>query len=174
MPNQDLGEMYYGEPLDSYLQRIIDSPLPVVYISGPMRDLPLRNFPAFDKATYSLRKTGKWFVISPAEIDRKLDMPWGQEYPDDSMSLSALDALRLGVMYAKRDVSILFAMGERVIRAAARGQASLETLGDASVSSVVYVLPDASGLSRGRAAEIALARWLSIPVTQPRWGIENA
>lgn len=41
-----------------------------VYTAGPMRNIPLFNFPAFDEASTTLRKQG-WSVVSPADLDRK-------------------------------------------------------------------------------------------------------
>lgn len=40
-----------------------------VYIAGPMRGLPLSNFPAFDRAK-ALGMSKGWTVISPADMDR--------------------------------------------------------------------------------------------------------
>lgn len=40
-----------------------------VYLAGPMRGVPLFNFPAFDDASARARALG-WWVISPAEMDR--------------------------------------------------------------------------------------------------------
>lgn len=40
------------------------------YLAGPMRGLPLFNFPAFDAAAQALRQTGR-HVISPADLDRE-------------------------------------------------------------------------------------------------------
>jgi len=39
---------------------------PLLYIAGPMSDLPESNFPAFDRAAERLRKAG-YEVLSPAE-----------------------------------------------------------------------------------------------------------
>lgn len=44
------------------------SPKGVIYCGGPMRGLPLHNFPAFERASAYLRDLG-WEVISPAEHD---------------------------------------------------------------------------------------------------------
>lgn len=41
----------------------------VVYVAGPMRGIPLYNFPAFDKATELLIANG-FFVFNPADLDR--------------------------------------------------------------------------------------------------------
>ena len=40
-----------------------------IYIAGPMRGIPLWNFPAFDRAAAALRLQG-WTVFNPAEHDR--------------------------------------------------------------------------------------------------------
>lgn len=47
-------------------------PLPSmrVYILGPMRGVPLYNFPAFDQAEERLKEAG-YIPISPADIDRE-------------------------------------------------------------------------------------------------------
>jgi hypothetical protein len=42
-----------------------------IYIAGPMSNLPLYNFPAFDEAAMFLRHLG-WDPINPAEMDRGL------------------------------------------------------------------------------------------------------
>jgi len=41
-----------------------------IYIAGPMRGIPLYNFPAFDVREHLLQKEG-WEVVNPAEIDRQ-------------------------------------------------------------------------------------------------------
>jgi hypothetical protein len=43
-----------------------------IYLAGPMRGLPLYNFPAFDAAEKLLRGQG-WEVYNPARADRELD-----------------------------------------------------------------------------------------------------
>jgi len=41
----------------------------MIYLAGPMRSIPLYNFPAFDTCAAYLRGHG-YSVISPAELDR--------------------------------------------------------------------------------------------------------
>ena len=41
-----------------------------IYIAGPMRGIPLFNFPAFDAAAASLRSMG-WEPVNPADLDRQ-------------------------------------------------------------------------------------------------------
>jgi nucleoside 2-deoxyribosyltransferase len=43
-----------------------------LYLVGPMRGIPLFNFPAFDSAAYRFREMG-YDVTSPAQMDRELD-----------------------------------------------------------------------------------------------------
>lgn len=50
-----------------------------VYVAGPMRGVPLFNFPAFDEAAAALRNAG-WVAFNPAEHDR--DMGFDEhQYP---------------------------------------------------------------------------------------------
>lgn len=42
-----------------------------IYIAGPMRGIPLYNFPAFDEAEAELTRQG-WNTISPANLDREI------------------------------------------------------------------------------------------------------
>ena len=48
----------------------VSPPQNSIYLIGPMRGIPLYNFPAFDDAADRWRKHG-WTVISPAELDRE-------------------------------------------------------------------------------------------------------
>lgn len=41
----------------------------LIYVSGPMSNLPHNNVPAFNKAAKSLRKKG-YRVVNPAELDK--------------------------------------------------------------------------------------------------------
>lgn len=43
--------------------------MPSIYIAGPMKGLPLYNFPAFDAAAAQLAGDG-WTPINPAQLDR--------------------------------------------------------------------------------------------------------
>lgn len=51
-----------------------------VYIAGPMRGIPLYNFPAFDKAHFDLRRQGH-DVKDPAKMDRILDGLYPERLP---------------------------------------------------------------------------------------------
>ena len=51
-----------------------------VYIAGPMRGIPLWNFPAFDEWRDFMYEAG-WYVISPADMDRDLGID-EHDYPD--------------------------------------------------------------------------------------------
>jgi hypothetical protein len=44
---------------------------PIVYCAGPMRGIKDFNFPAFDEARDYLEQFGKFFVVSPADLDRR-------------------------------------------------------------------------------------------------------
>lgn len=48
----------------------ISSTPKTIYLCGPMRSIPLYNFPAFDKARDGLKAIG-YSVISPADLDRE-------------------------------------------------------------------------------------------------------
>jgi hypothetical protein len=65
-----------------------------IYIAGPMRGIPLYNFPAFDQAAWELKDLG-YCPISPTDIDRQygfdprdLPQPWDwTTFPKKSMKL---------------------------------------------------------------------------------------
>lgn len=60
-----------------------------IYIAGPMRGLPLFNFPAFDAAAKKLRAMGHE-VVSPAELDRAVGFDPATSVPDDAFMRRAL------------------------------------------------------------------------------------
>lgn len=75
-----------------------------IYVAGPMRGLPLYNFPAFDAAASRYRVAG-WEVINPAEMDRSRGFSEHNDEPspeflkqaimDDLTAISDCDALAL-------------------------------------------------------------------------------
>jgi hypothetical protein len=71
-----------------------------IYIAGPMRGIPLHNFPAFDRARDFFRSAG-FEVYSPADIDRAHginELTWDDNAPDAQERLREL---------AKRDFEAL-------------------------------------------------------------------
>jgi nucleoside 2-deoxyribosyltransferase len=98
------------------------------YLAGPMRGLPLYNFPAFDDAAKALRDLG-WEIISPAEMDRNR----GFKETDSHVEPQFLK------------------------------QAIFDDLNAISNCDAVIILPGWE-TSKGVAVEIALARFLEIPV----------
>ena len=111
-----------------------------VYISGPMRGLPLFNFPAFDAARDDLLKQGWQFVVSPADMDRdigfdpeNLTVPPDYDWTDlDVCGFSLADAVR-------RDVKAL------------------------SSSNAIYLLEGWEN-SAGAKGEKGVAEWLGLEV----------
>lgn len=70
----------------------------IIYIAGPMRSIPLYNFPAFDAAKADLEGRG-YAVISPADLDREhgfdpatlpADWDWGT-LPETFSLMDAVD-----------------------------------------------------------------------------------
>jgi len=106
------------------------------YLAGPMRGIPLYNFPAFDAARDRLVDRG-WDVISPADLDRAVgldpaDLPpdhdwrsWGEASPNSTI---------------KRDIAGV-----------------LE-------SDALFLLPGWEN-SVGAKAEVGVATWAGLPVT---------
>src|SRR5271168_4519305 len=58
------------------------------YIAGPMRNIPLYNFPAFDEAAELGRLLGHQ-IVSPADLDREM----GFDERRDNVSASDLRAM---------------------------------------------------------------------------------
>lgn len=107
----------------------------VVYIAGPMRGIPLFNFPAFDKAKAILEERGHK-VISPADLDRD----------------SGFDPLKVSANYEWSG----FANEE--LRDAIRRDLEAIQKCDA-----IYMLAGWED-STGATAERAVAEWLKLPV----------
>lgn len=63
-----------------------------IYISGPMSDLPLFNFPAFDSAAAKLRSLGHE-VFNPADKDRE---KYGDDFLTDNTSGNLQEATAKG------------------------------------------------------------------------------
>lgn len=70
-----------------------------LYVSGPMTNVPLFNFPAFNAAAELLRDKG-FEVINPAELDAADDKPvgsrpWHEYLRRDLVELAKCDGLVL-------------------------------------------------------------------------------
>lgn len=95
-----------------------------VYLSGPMSNLPLFNFPAFHAAAKSLREQG-YTVINPAELDEADDQPvgakpWAAYLRRDIVELMKADAIALlpgweNSKGARLELHIATALGFEVI-----------------------------------------------------------
>lgn len=68
------------------------------YLAGPMRGVPLFNFPAFDKAAALLRSKGH-VVVSPAEHDREIG------FDETSEDLSGFD-MRAAILWDLAQVAV--------------------------------------------------------------------
>lgn len=55
-----------------------------LYLSGPMRNYPNHNFPAFDAAAEHLRTAG-FEIVSPADLDRGLGFEGDDDVTDDQI-----------------------------------------------------------------------------------------
>ena len=66
----------------------IDSPLPILYLAGPMSGIEDYNYPAFNTAATYLRTLG-YTVLNPAENTRKTDPldPQWQPFMRDALKL---------------------------------------------------------------------------------------
>lgn len=106
-----------------------------VYICGPMRNVPLFNFPAFDAAKRDLENQG-FSVVSPASIDRQYgfdpaSLPSDYDWSKIPEKVGTLEQI------IRRDVDLLL------------------------TCHLIYLLPGWEN-STGAKAEVALARWASI------------
>lgn len=112
------------------------------YLAGPMRGIPEYNYPTFMWAAQLLRNSG-WVVFNPAEMDIEEDPVDYTEYTisDQKLHDTAANARR----FARRDVRVL-----------------LEQL-HAESGDAIVVLPGWEH-STGAQAEVAVARWVMLPV----------
>lgn len=73
----------------------------IIYLSGPMSNLPDLNFPAFNEAAAQLRSKG-YEVISPAEVEQP-DKVWSACMRNDIPELMKADTLALLLGWEKSD-----------------------------------------------------------------------
>lgn len=68
----------------------------IVYVSGPMTNMPELNFPAFKRAAASLRSSG-YEVINPAEFEGNHDpaKKWSDFLRRDIKALMDCDAIAM-------------------------------------------------------------------------------
>lgn len=109
-----------------------------VYIAGPMRGIPLFNFPAFDRAADVLRSHCH-YPINPADLDRKI----------------GFDPKSLPVDY---DWKNLDAIGFRIRDAAKRDLMAI--IDDATA---ILLLPGWER-SKGARAERSVAEWIGLKI----------
>lgn len=117
-----------------------------IYIAGPMRGIKYFNFPAFDAARESLRAQG-WYVISPADLDRKTGFD-ETDFPDD------YDWIDLG--------KINFNLHDAIDR----------DVGAIKSCDAIYMLTGWEN-SKGAKAEKAIAEWLGHEVLYELKGAEG-
>jgi hypothetical protein len=107
-----------------------------------MRGIPEYNYPAFMKAAKDLRALG-WTVYNPAEVDIKEDQV---DYASRTIEEQKLyDTASAARRFARRDIDILLDILE-------------EEKGD-----VIFVLPGWEN-STGAQAEVALGKWVMLPI----------
>jgi hypothetical protein len=116
---------------------------PRAYICGPMRGVPLYNFPAFDAAARGLRRVG-FDVVNPADFDRAagFDPSKLPESHDWSSLPKGFDLRKMAVQ-------------------------DMEHL---ATCDAIVVLPGWDG-SKGAQAELAFANWLGLHIVY--WGQDN-
>lgn len=110
---------------------------PHVYIAGPMRGLPLFNFPAFDAARDLAKREG-FTPISPADIDRASGIQ------EDKLTTEDVSGPEMARNFASRDTAVLLGLRAED--------------GDA-----IALLPGWEK-STGAVAEFFLARWLGLRI----------
>lgn len=112
---------------------------PTFYIAGPMRGIPLFNFPAFDKAAAAVRERG-FVAVNPAELDRAV----GINPVDDPGSFNRYQTANPDYLrqIVTRDLVAILSLEK--------------TRGDG------LVLLPGWGNSTGARAEVALALWLGL------------
>ena len=112
------------------------------YIAGPMRGIPEYNYPAFMAAAELLRGLG-WMAYNPAEMDIAKDF---EDYASRSLDEQKLhDSAQAARRFAQRDLNVI-----------------IEKL-QAERGDTLFMLPGWEN-STGAQAEVAVARWVMIPV----------
>ncbi len=106
-----------------------------IYICGPMRKIPLYNFPAFHEAEEILARFG-WDVLNPAKIDNQHDGFDPNILPDTHDWNGVPETMDLKAI-VKRDVEALLECD------------------------AIYMLPGWKN-SKGAVAEVAVADWLGL------------
>lgn len=85
------------------------------YLAGPMRSIPLFNFPAFNAAAAKLRSEG-WIVFNPAEKDNErhgTDISAGNATGDEKIAakdhgFNLREALALDLDFICREADAIF------------------------------------------------------------------
>lgn len=111
-----------------------------VYVAGPMRGLPLFNFPAFDTAR-NLAVSKGFAPISPADLDRESGF-------HETSGASAAEGPEITRQFVKRDTEALLSLR-------------------AENNDAIALLPGWEK-STGATAELLVARWLGLKVLDAR------
>lgn len=154
-----------------------------VYVAGPMRGLPLYNFPAFDAAENLLTGQG-WEVYNPAKVDRDLDglnpetgeniRPVEVYMRRDFEAILTCDAIAMLPGWrrsegARREYSVATGIGLEVLDATTGS--SLQEAGDARY---LALLSEAELLHRAKAAGYsgigAVDTWANFREAE-KWGV---